>query len=163
MKPIVYAVFAALLLAAAPAAVQRQETVRSSEPSGPIDMYAKTLEIRGQGSAATVTIELTVLPYREIEGAVIRGALRDGTGFDRAFGIPDRLETLRNRVVRKIQYSIDLESGKDHDLLFSVMGEGPEGPVTASAYLRVNLDPARRPEDLGNVLQYRAVMQGVSQ
>lgn len=163
MKLIASAISIALLLATAPASVQPDDGVVSCEPSGPIDLYAKTLEIRGQGSTATVMIELTVLPHRKIEAATIRGALGDGTGFDRAFGIPDRVETLRRRVVRKIQYAIDLERGADHDLMFSVEGEGLEGPIATSAYLRVNLDPSSQPEDLGDVIEYRAAMQVGSQ
>lgn len=160
MKPILCAICLALLVAMAPEVVQPQDETASCEPSGPIDLYARTLEIRGQGSTATVMIELTVLPHLKVETAAIRGALEDGTGFDRAFGISDRVETLRRRVVRKIQYAIDLETGKDHDLTFSVEGEGPEGPVSTSAYLRVNLDPTRQPEDLGDVIEYRAATQG---
>jgi hypothetical protein len=131
------------------------------EPSGPIDLRARTVSIAQQGANARVVVELDVLPHVTLPAARIRGTLADGVGFDGAFGIPDVITTLPRRAARSLQYELELERGEEHHLFFTVRSEDPIAAVPdATAYLRVNLNPALEPERRGGVLQFRARMTG---
>lgn len=137
------------------------ESVISCEPGGEIDLYARALAMMDQGSQVLVTVELTIVPRRSLESARVHGWLANGSGIQRVPGVQDRTETLRRGLARKLQYEITLDKGVDHQLFFGV---GPDADPSAedlsTAWLRMNLDPSKQPEDLGDVLQFRAVAGG---
>lgn len=131
------------------------------EPLGDLDLYARTISRTDLESASKVLVELTIFSRVALPFARVHGSLAGGAGFDEAFHIPDAVVPLRRGAVRKFQYELMLERGRVHHLFFTVGEEGDPGSAReSSAYLRVNLDPARQPEDLGDILQFRARMRG---
>lgn len=131
------------------------------EPLGDVDLYARAISRTDLGEASKLLVELTVFPRVDLPSARVHGSLAGGAGFDQAFRIPDAIVPLRHGAVRKFQYELTLERGRVHHLLFTVgEAEDPGSVRESTAYLRVNLDPAQQPEDLGDMLQFRARMRG---
>lgn len=132
-----------------------------SEPSAVLDVSAKTIERNDLASTTRVRVQLSLTSKIDLPSVRIRGARVGSRGFDEEFGIADRVVTLPRNVGRKLFYEFELERGSVHHLIFYVESEERSGlppAQTSSAYLRINLDLTLEPEDLGNVLQYRAKM-----
>jgi len=131
------------------------------EPSGVLDVSAKMVGRSDLASNTRVRVELSLTSKIDVPSARIRGARVVGRGFDEELGISDRALTLPRNVGRKLVYEFELERGSVHHLFFYVESQERSGlpwVQQSSAYLRINLDPTLEPEDLGDVLQYRAKM-----
>lgn len=157
MKALVCALATVLLLAPPSRAFQPT----AGEPSAVLDVSAKTVEQNDLASTTRVRVELSLTSKIDIPSVRIRGARVGGPGLDEGFGIADRVLTLPRNAGRKLVYELELERGSVHHLFFYVESQERSGLPSvhrSSAYLKINLDPALKPEDLGNVLQYRAKM-----
>ncbi len=130
-----------------------------SEPTGILDVSARVASRSDTGLTERVVVELEILSDVLMPSVRISGRVDSGTASE---PFPDRVAFLQQRAIRKIRYTFDLERGREHHLNFSVRSEDPLAPSThrTSAYVRVNLDPEREPEDLGHLLQFRAKMAG---
>jgi hypothetical protein len=126
-----------------------------------LDVSAKVVARNDLASNTRVRVELSLTSKIDVPSARIRGARVVGRGFDEELGISDRALTLPRNVGRKLVYEFELERGSVHHLFFYVESQERSGlpwVQQSSAYLRINLDPTLEPEDLGDVLQYRAKM-----
>ena len=133
----------------------------AGEPSAVLDVSAKTIGRHDLASTTRVRIELSLNSKIDLPAVAVRGARVGSHGFKEEFGIADRILTLPRNAGRKLVYELELERGSVHHLIFYVESQARSGAASAgrsSAYLRINLDPTLEPEDLGNVLQYRAKM-----
>ncbi|HXI03414.1 MAG TPA: hypothetical protein VNI57_09575, partial [Candidatus Saccharimonadales bacterium] len=75
--------------------------------------------------------------------------------------IPAAADGLRPLSPRKVRAAIDLDAGELHHLLFRAEGRTRAGGViSATTWLRVDLDPARAPERPEGLIQYRAAAGG---
>jgi hypothetical protein len=131
------------------------------EPSGVVELSARTLQRSAVGSKSRVTIELSIVSRHDLPTVRLEGSLLGGPGFDETLGIPDRVLALAAGSTRKLRYTVELDRGRQHHLLFTARSDARDGPShDTSTYLRINLDRTLEPEDLGHVLQYRARMSG---
>ncbi len=165
MKALVCALATVLLLSlpssSTPNNDRRTCQPTSGEPSAVLDVSAKMVERNDRAATTRVRVELSLTSKIDIPSARIRGARVGGPGFDEEFGIADRVLTLPRNAGRKLVYEFELERGSVHHLIFYVESQERSGQSSvqrSSAYLRINLDPTLEPEDLGDVLQYRAKM-----
>ena len=72
--------------------------------------------------------------------------------------IPRRDVSLTAGKIVHLQYEVEIPAGTDVMLMFRLHDESAaERPVLASTSLSLNLDPATRPEEIENRLQYRAL------
>ena len=127
------------------------------EPAGELDVSAAVIAREDLGSRVRLHIDLKIHSWTAPNDSVrITGVIGAGT---RAVEIPERELSLPAKSPRKLRYTLDLEKGGDHHLEFSVRSL-TDPSRASSAYLRLNLDPRLEPEKLGDVIQYRAQMQG---
>lgn len=126
------------------------------EPDPADELDARMVSMTDRGPAVKAIVVLRLVPSVDVPLARVHALLADGTGFDRAQGVPDRLVSLRRNEAQEFRYELGLEKGRLHHLLFLVRSEdGIGSPFEARTYLRLNLDPDREPEDLGDLLQFR--------
>jgi hypothetical protein len=60
-----------------------------------------------------------------------------------------------------LRYDLDLSPGEDYQLTFTLADpDRPDGRPLSSTTVNINLDPARKPQELETRLQFRARMQG---
>jgi hypothetical protein len=130
------------------------------EPSAELELSARTLHRVETGPVTRVTVELSIRSRLDLPAVRIAGSLLGGPGFDEVFGIPDEVAPLAAGAVRRLRFTLDLRRGRVHDLLFSARSEDREHePLRSSAYLKINLDPELEPEELEDLIQYRATMR----
>lgn len=162
-----------LLLAAFPAVPAEAESEpRSCEPGTDVEMSAQVLSIAESGDEARVVIQLTLDPATSILAARIRGSIqpaatrpRRAVARDRqepsVAPIPDRVIPLAAGLRRRLLYEMTLPGGRSRDIFFSLLQDGSGEPFPgATAWVRLPLDPAERPERVGGVLQYRTRTEG---
>ncbi|MFQ5700940.1 MAG: hypothetical protein ACE5HU_03760 [Acidobacteriota bacterium] len=139
----------------------RSDSVVSCEPAGPIDLQARVVSVDRQGAKAKVVVEIMMRPHRRLASSRIECSLASGNGPGRSLGVLDTSLSMAGGTVRRITQELDLDEGVEHHLRFTARAQTRAGPsVETTAYLRVNLDPRLEPEDLGDLLQFRANMKG---
>ncbi|HKQ60355.1 MAG TPA: hypothetical protein VJS92_03660 [Candidatus Polarisedimenticolaceae bacterium] len=117
--------------------------VLAREPAPPLDVAARTISIVKHGATARVGIELSIVSDRDAPETVVLGTAT----------APRRQLALLAGKAGVVRYDLELQAGREHHLVFTVQDRERK----TIGYLRVNLDPALEPQDLGTVLQYRAV------
>ncbi len=123
------------------------------EPAAELDVSAAVVAREDLGSRERVEIDLKIFSISGRDEAVrIAGAKG-------AAGIPARVLSLAERGPRKARVTLELDKGAEHHLEFSVTSVSDPSRVS-TAYVKVDLDPERRPEVLDGAIQYRARMQG---
>jgi len=137
-------------------------TIACIEPSDELDVGARVVSTTDLGSTVRIEVDLSILPKRNVPTARIRGKIHGGPGFDEAFGIPDEIAPLTRGNPKHKRFELEIHKGQEHRFVFLVRAEEsgvPTSPVS-TAYLRVNLDPTKEPEQIDGLLQYRANMGG---
>ena len=157
--------FALLLLSATLAMTGERagpsDLVESCEPSAGIDIHAKTVSLIREGTTAKVIVEVTVVADRALASARIRGLVEARHRPRRAFGSPEVIDSVPAKAVRRWRYALELEQGLEHHIYVTAHARTHAGSLDeATAYLRVNLDPKLEPEVRGELLQFRARMEG---
>jgi len=149
----------ACLAAHAAVSTERQgEIPIPCEPSGELEVSAKVVGLEDQGARERVMIDLKIhsLVAQGDDSLRVTGVATAATA---RVETPAREVALRNREPKKVRYVFDLEKGVDHDVRFEVRSLRDPSRRT-EAYVKVALDPRTRPENSGDVLQFRARMQG---
>lgn len=133
----------------------------SCEPSGPIDLRARRVSTVQGGAHTTVGIELELSALPSLRSVVIEGSVSDSTGNQWTFDVPGTDDPLASLVMRRVDRSLDLQPGIEHHVFFTLLAEDEAGAThETTAYLKVNLDPSRKPTRRGDLLQYQAVVEG---
>jgi hypothetical protein len=165
MNGLLFSAAAALLVLFPGAAAPDTQTsdagrIACIEPSDELELGARVVSSTDLGETVRIEVDLSILPKRNVPTARIRGSVFRGPGFDEAFGIPDEVVSLTKRAPRHKQFELEIPKGQEHRFIFLVRAEESGAPSTpaSTAYLRVNLDPAREPEEIDGLLQYRATM-----
>lgn len=127
------------------------------EPAGLIDLSARVLSTSDQGPTSHVLVEITFFSRVSLPATRLQYAPVERGGDHGAIRYQKDLGDTPRYLARKLQHRLELDQGVRHTLAFTVLADGEDGAsLQATTYLTVNLDPARQPRDLGNVLQYRA-------
>ncbi len=164
---IVWGLSCALLLFTVPAVVPsgRQARIASSpvdrgcEPTGVVDLVARLASITRHAGRATAMVQLDLESHVPLEDTRLGGRDKTPGAAARGLGIDDQLGAVPARVPRARTYRIDLDEGTTHELYFTLTAESGGAVVRTTARLLLDLDPARQPVRIDDVLQYRARME----
>lgn len=121
------------------------------EPVPALDVAARLVSVDHRAGTGHVAVELSITSDRDAPAARVSGQRSSGRPAAGAVPLDVRRVSLAAGRTAVVRYELDLEPGREHVLLFTV----DESDRRSTAYLRVNLDPALEPADLGTVLQYR--------
>jgi hypothetical protein len=137
-----------------PAALSPAPSIASPcEPSGQLDVSARVVSKSDLGAKKRIVVELKVRPHNRIPSIRIGGEVKNGAGVN---PVPERVLHLTGKSIRKVRYTFDLESGREHHLTFTIRsGSGPV--IRSEAYVRINLDPNLEPLEMDDVIQFRTV------
>ena len=147
-------------LCAAEVPVPPQSTC-AGEPGAGIDLRARVVTLIDTGPTVRALIDLAVRPDVDLAAGRIQGRLRRVAGGGMVQDLSARTLSIPrgNRIF--LRYQLDLSPGEDYQLTFTLADSlGPDGSALSSTTVHVNLDPARKPQELETRLQYRALMQG---
>jgi len=157
--------FCILILSALPAGGVRPDgdLVPSSpgcEPTDLVDLDAQLVSVTSRGEQAVITVQIDFESHVALEAARIAGRRTRIGAPDEALGVDVALGAVPARVRRAQREQIELETGIEHHLFFTLSAVSAGVPVESTAHLTVDLDPARQPERIDNLVQYRARMEG---
>lgn len=130
------------------------------EPADRLNIGVQLHSVTDLGTTARVVVELKVYSEPSAVGEVTVSGRARSAGLE--YPIPTVTASVPGSRPGKIRLTYELDQGLDHLLVFDVRAER-DPSLRSSASLRVNLDPAREPERLDGVVQYRALMSGEEQ
>ncbi|MFQ5720720.1 MAG: hypothetical protein ACE5IK_14365 [Acidobacteriota bacterium] len=165
MKPVVRVVLVGLLLGGLSGSAGYSDADWDGrigcEPSVPVNLTARTVQVVEGEETARVVIEVTLLTGTDLSEVRLRGT-RSSAGVRRA-ALPmfEGRRAQRRRTARTTWQTMDLPAGQDHDIFIQADVATPGGEtMTVGTHLRVNLDSRTQPERLDGLVQYRAVTAG---
>lgn len=130
------------------------------EPGVDLSVAARLLSVSGDGATRRAVVELSLVSRIDLESLGLEQR-DDRAGTAAPVAIPAAADGLRPLSLRKVRASIDLEAGELHHILFRAEGRTRAGRmISATTWLRLDLDPARAPERPEGLIQYRAVKGG---
>ena len=131
----------------------------AGEPGAAVNMAARVKTIENLAdSSSRVLVDLRVWGEAAVANGRMITAATGPRGRSAALAIPGRDVSLTAGKIVHLQYEVEIPAGTDVMLMFRLHDESAaERPVLASTSLSLNLDPATRPEEIGNRLQYRAL------
>lgn len=139
---------------------QPGEGLEGCEPGGPFTVGARVVSVSESEGRAVALIELTIVPGENVLMSRVR--VRVPHHGPRKFrrGVQDRDLPLARGLTRQLLYEIELPSGRDADLYFSLENADDGEPLPgARAWVRVALSPASRARRHDGLVEFKAAME----
>jgi hypothetical protein len=131
------------------------------EPSGKVTLAAREISRVQEGPGSRIVLEVTLHSRLDLAKTRVDLVISTERGTRRELPLPNPSGALRSRAVRKIRHEVTLATGHTHHLKYTAVVEDHQRAVhQTTAYMRLNLDPDTEPEDLGDILQFRARTDG---
>ena len=130
----------------------------TQEPGSHTNMSARILNLsQGEGSARAI-IEVRVWGEKAVSSGRVTAAATTSSGRAPGLDLPVRMVSFPGGSSVRLRYEVLRSTDDDVVLVFHLQDpDAADATALASTSLRLNLDPATRPERIDGRLQYRAL------